>query len=102
MKESHEMVWRSAEGHIRDIGGSSSQPSGSGINRGLRRNITTRELKFQLVVLILTCSQQNRNQSKACSQLRILKRLKNSWRNSFTTMQYHSMPLIVVLTINHD
>ena len=34
------------------------------------------KLKFQRVVLILTCCQQNRNQSKACSQLRILKKLK--------------------------
>ena len=38
MKESCEMAWRSAESHTRDIGGSSSQLSGSGINRGLRRN----------------------------------------------------------------
>ena len=27
MKECREMVWRSTEGHTRDIGGSSSQPS---------------------------------------------------------------------------
>ena len=34
------------EGHTRDIGGSSSQPSGSGINRGLRQSFTTREAKI--------------------------------------------------------
>ena len=39
MKESREMAWRSAEGV--DISGSSSQPSGSGLNRGLRRSMTT-------------------------------------------------------------
>ena len=32
IKESREMAWRSTEGHTRDIGGSSSQPSGSEIN----------------------------------------------------------------------
>ena len=36
MKESREMAWRSAEGV--DIGGSSSQPSGSGSNSGLRQS----------------------------------------------------------------
>ena len=46
MKESREMVWRSAEGHTRDISGSNSQPSESGINRGLRRSITTREAEI--------------------------------------------------------
>ena len=40
MKESREMIWRSAEGV--DIGGSSSQPSGLGINRRLRRSMTMR------------------------------------------------------------
>ena len=40
------MAWRSAEGHIRDIGGSSSQPSGSGINRGLGRSITMRQAEI--------------------------------------------------------
>ena len=44
MKESREMTWRSTEGV--DISGSSSQPSGSGINRGLRRSITTREAEI--------------------------------------------------------
>ena len=43
MKESRELTWRSAEEHTRDIGDSSSQPSGSGINRELRRSMTTRE-----------------------------------------------------------
>jgi len=44
MKESREMAWRSAEGV--DIGGSSSQPSGSGSNRGLRRSMTMREAEI--------------------------------------------------------
>ena len=44
MKESREMTWRSVEGV--DIGGSSSQPSGSEINRGLHRSITTREAEI--------------------------------------------------------
>ena len=70
MKE-REMAWRSAEDHTRNIGGSSSQPLGSGIKRELRQSFTTREAELQLVVLILTCSQQNRNQSKACFHLRI-------------------------------
>ena len=46
MKESREIAWRSAESHTRDIGGSSSQPSESGINRGLRRSMTTREAEI--------------------------------------------------------
>ena len=46
MKESREMTWRSAESHTRDIGGSNSQPSGSGINRELRRSMTTREAEI--------------------------------------------------------
>ena len=41
MKESREMAQRSAEGV--DFGGSSSQSSGSGINRRLRQSMTTRE-----------------------------------------------------------
>ena len=45
MKESHEMAWRSVEGHTRDIGGRSSQPS-SGINRGLRQSMTMREAEI--------------------------------------------------------
>jgi len=44
MKESREMAWRSAEGV--DIGGSGSQPSGSEINRKLRRSMTTREAEI--------------------------------------------------------
>ena len=76
MKESREMTWRSAEGHKRDISGNSSQPSGSEIKCELRRSLPLEKLKFQPVVLILTCSQQNRNQLKACFQLRILKKLK--------------------------
>ena len=46
MKESLEMTWRSGESHTRDIGGSSSQPSESGINRELRRSFTTREVEI--------------------------------------------------------
>ena len=46
MKESREMTWRPVEGHTRDIDGSSSQPSESGINRGLRRSITMREAEI--------------------------------------------------------
>ena len=38
------MTWRSAEGV--DIGGSSSQPSESGINHRLRRSFTTREAEI--------------------------------------------------------
>ena len=45
MKESREMTWRSAEEV--DIGGSSSQPSGSEINPGLRRSMTMREAEIQ-------------------------------------------------------
>ena len=45
-KESHEIAKRSAEGHTRDIGGSSSQPSGLGIKRGLRQSFTTREAEI--------------------------------------------------------
>ena len=44
MKESREMAWRSAEGV--DIGGNNSQPSGSGITRGLRQSMTTREAEI--------------------------------------------------------
>ena len=44
MKESREMAWRSAERV--DIGSNSSQPSGSGSNRGLRRSITMREAEI--------------------------------------------------------
>ena len=40
------MAWRSTEGHTRDIGGSSSQLSGSGIKRGLHRSFTTREAEI--------------------------------------------------------
>ena len=43
MKESREIAWRSAEGHTRDIGGSSSQPLGSGVKRELCWSFTTRE-----------------------------------------------------------
>ena len=39
------MTRRSA-GHTRNIGGSSSQPSGSEINRGLRRSMTMREAEI--------------------------------------------------------
>ena len=46
MKESRKIAWRSTEGHTRDIGGSSSQPSGSEINRKLRQSITTREAEI--------------------------------------------------------
>ena len=38
------MTWRSVEGV--DIGGSSSQPSGSGSNHGLRRSMTMREAEI--------------------------------------------------------
>ena len=44
MKESRKMAWRSTEGF--DIGGSSSQPSGSRINRGLRQSTTMREAEI--------------------------------------------------------
>ena len=43
MKESREMAWRSAGV---DISGSSLQPSGSGINRGLRQSMTMREAEI--------------------------------------------------------
>ena len=46
MKESREMTWRSAKSHTRDVGGNSSQPSGSGIKRGLRRSFITREAEI--------------------------------------------------------
>ena len=46
MKESREMVQISAEDHTRDIGGSSSQPLGSGINCRLHRSMTTREAEI--------------------------------------------------------
>ena len=46
MKENHEMTWRLAEGHTRDVGGSSSQTSRSGIKCGLRQNFTTREAEI--------------------------------------------------------
>ena len=44
MKESREMTSRSAEGV--DISVNSSQHSGSGINRGLRQSMTTREAEI--------------------------------------------------------
>ena len=78
MKESSEMAQRSA-GHTRDIGGNRSQPSGSGINRELRQSITTREAEIPTHDIDPYIFLIKQNQSKTCSQLRILKRLKNLW-----------------------
>ena len=61
MKESHEMTWRLAEGHTRDVGGSSSQPSGSWIKRGLRQSFTTKEAEIPVRVLILICSSKQKS-----------------------------------------
>ena len=96
MKESREMAWRSAEGV--DIGGSSSQPSGSESNRGLRQSMTMREAEIPARGIDPYMFPTKQKSIKSISQLRILKRLENPWRNSFTTMQNHSMQLIVVLT----
>ena len=40
------MAWRSTEGV--DIGDNSLQPSGSGINRGLRQSMTMRETEISV------------------------------------------------------
>ena len=92
------MAWRWTEGHTRNIGGSSSQPSGSGINCGLRQSFTTRKAKIPSRDIVPYMFPRKQNQLKAYSQLRMLKKSKNSWQNSSTTMQYHSMQLIVILT----
>ena len=95
MKESREMAWRSAGV---DIGGSSSQPLGSGINRELHRSMTTREAEISARGIDPYMYPIKQKSIKSMFSTEKLKRLKNSWRNSFTTMQYHSMQLIVILT----
>ena len=91
MKESHEMTKRSTEGHTRDVGGvavvRSLQDQGSNVD--CVRVLPLKKLKFQHMVLILTCSQQNRNKSKAFSQLRMLKKLERPFQKFF---HYNAIP----------
>ena len=69
MKESREMAWRSAE--CVDIGGSSSQPSGSGINRGLRQSTTMREAEILARGIDPYMFPTKQKSIKTCFQLRI-------------------------------
>ena len=86
MKKSREMTWRSAEGV--DNGGSSSQPSGPVINRELCRSMTTREAEISARDIDLTCSQQNRNQSKY-----VLKNIKKVEKSMTKFFHYNAMLL---------
>ena len=102
MKESGEITWRFAhgtEGHTKDIGGSSSQLSGPGIRRGLRRSFNTREVEISFRGIDPYMFSRKQKSIKSMFSAENVKKIRKSWQTSSTTMQYHSIQLIVVLII---
>ena len=95
MKESREMAWRSVERV--DIGDSSSQPSRSEINRGLRRSMATRESEIPARGIDPYMFPTKQKSIKSMFSTENIKKVEKFMVNSFTTIKYHSMQLIVVL-----